>query len=613
MMNGIAALFLLGMALGASVSGQGSYLSQEYIDTTIQRAFFNLNTATSAAGHRFGQKETIEEARRTVERLKRAAQGDANEKYILWKVSELEYQLFLEENDLLHSEFRQKQNLLNTLVMQFNAEIAKAHPDFARLQTLSDQMGEIEGSKGDETDWLVRNRARGVSRNIIAITENALNAGDFDRARRELDYCLANRRYLEVPASVYGRLEARLRSQIDVNDVLSYLSGDATSVQQLLDANELAPLPAMVAGMNRRLATIRDALPPREYEQIAQRHAQFLARHSHKEDSLVNLVFQAAQRQGDDAGKQMLATLLPSHGVCREKIAGVDQFFLDKALARSREQSAKPVAGISDLAPAPLPGGGDEDTEFARLKERARVRAQARIDSVKAVMEERARVALREWERQNRRWVRQEERLLADLEKVHADARKSLEVIERAYRLEEQELHRRFANRPERGNERIMELRRSFATTRGRTASRYRSRLLELETAWDQNRARQTPRPDLSLYPDLAARLGGGGSNRLRIRELFDFSFLDEGGIPSPTLIALTDASARYAALSPQEKAQLCVEDIYRLLEEDRIDLALATFNRERRMLERYVYHEAFGVLKNTVEQAHYFASDRVW
>ena len=75
---------------GASVfAAEGpAYVSQTYIDTLIQQAYYSLN-ATEEISRAAPQKDAaIVEAKRIVAKLKKIAESDRNRKYILWKVGE---------------------------------------------------------------------------------------------------------------------------------------------------------------------------------------------------------------------------------------------------------------------------------------------------------------------------------------------------------------------------------------------------------------------------------------------------------------------------------------------------------------------------------------------
>ena len=84
-------------------------------------------------------EDAISSAKQIASRLKNLAKGDPNEKYVLWKVGELERQIHLEESGLVLEKSQNRQKLMNDLVGPFNAEIAKRRPYFSVLSELHDQ------------------------------------------------------------------------------------------------------------------------------------------------------------------------------------------------------------------------------------------------------------------------------------------------------------------------------------------------------------------------------------------------------------------------------------------------------------------------------------------
>ena len=70
-------------------------------------------------------EDAISSAKQTAARLKSIARGNPNEKYILWKVGELESQIYLEESGMLLEKNQRRQKQVNDLVGPFNTEIGK--------------------------------------------------------------------------------------------------------------------------------------------------------------------------------------------------------------------------------------------------------------------------------------------------------------------------------------------------------------------------------------------------------------------------------------------------------------------------------------------------------
>jgi hypothetical protein len=144
------------------------YLSQSYIDSSIGKAFYILTEANSMAGVGFRQKEAIDEARRIARNLKQMAKGDPNERYVLWKASELEAQLYLEEKDLVLQQLNKGKISVNQLISRYNLEVGRVRPDFASLKRLHIQISQLDNIKANEMADSYNKRHRAISRNFCS-------------------------------------------------------------------------------------------------------------------------------------------------------------------------------------------------------------------------------------------------------------------------------------------------------------------------------------------------------------------------------------------------------------------------------------------------------------
>ncbi|MDD5674816.1 MAG: hypothetical protein PHC61_11670, partial [Chitinivibrionales bacterium] len=77
------------------------YVQQSYVDSLVQDAFYGFNEAAAASSQadaKQKKQEAIAGAKEVAHKLRALAQNDPNQKYILWRLSELEGQIYLEEN-----------------------------------------------------------------------------------------------------------------------------------------------------------------------------------------------------------------------------------------------------------------------------------------------------------------------------------------------------------------------------------------------------------------------------------------------------------------------------------------------------------------------------------
>ena len=142
------------------------YLSKGFIDGSIGRAFYVLTEAASVAGVGFRQREAIAEAKKIARNLRELAKGDPNERYVIWKVGELEAQIYLEERDLVLQQMQKGQQDVNQLIVRFNAEVGKSRPDFAS-QAIRPLMSRLDDSKASEVASSFSKRIQAISKRVL--------------------------------------------------------------------------------------------------------------------------------------------------------------------------------------------------------------------------------------------------------------------------------------------------------------------------------------------------------------------------------------------------------------------------------------------------------------
>lgn len=206
----IISTLLLLLFTGTSISFSADnkkYLAKDLIDSQIGRAFYVLAEAAGMAGVGFRQKEAIDESKRIARRLREMAKGDPNERYIIWKVGELEAQIYLEERDLVLQQMQKGQQDINKLILRFNAEVGKSRPDFASLKRIHTLMDRLDVSKANEVASSFNKRWRAISREVLFSIEVNLMNRNLDKAKEELGYCLRNKAYLSISDSKYASIE----------------------------------------------------------------------------------------------------------------------------------------------------------------------------------------------------------------------------------------------------------------------------------------------------------------------------------------------------------------------------------------------------------------------
>jgi hypothetical protein len=357
-----------------------SYLSQELIDTTVLRAFYIINEATNVAGVGFRQKEAIEHARRIAQQLRTMAKGDPNERYVLWKVGELEAQLYLEEKDLLLQQIQKGTVSVNQLIARYNAEVGKDRPDFATMRKIHIQMGKLDNTKANELADSFNKRYRNISREVVFSLEKALMNGDLEKSRQEISYILRNRTYLTISDSRYLQLESRVEGLSRARELEKIIDKDLASAIVYLVRNSLNEARDKITYSKNNFSEIYSFLPQQESSYWQMRIDKTDRLLTSKEDSLVNINMMLLNNRGVKEANNYLQSILKPYGVSRDRVAMVDQAILGV----NTSDDGKMRKEIGTVAT-------EDDTTsnmvFDDIMSSAKKKAQLKADSIKAVQE----------------------------------------------------------------------------------------------------------------------------------------------------------------------------------------------------------------------------------
>lgn len=377
-----AVVIILALVLYGAALGKENFLSQEFVDSTIQRAFFNFNTAVDLAATRSKQGEAIAEAKEVAARLKRMAKDDPNEKYVLWRVGELEWLIWLEENDAVLAQQQEKQKAINELVPRFNSAVGKRRPNFRRLNRIHAQMKKIDPDKAAELEWLVDDRNRNISREVYRSIQAALNRRDLALAREELEYCRTNLGLLRIPLDDYNRFLAVLRSKIRANDQKGFIDNDLKKVPSYLGRNALGQAWNAIYGAQARLSSVKRDLTPREYARYSVQLKEHIQVVEQKEDSLVDENIAVFNTEGTKPAIRYMERVVRRSGVSYEKVAQLDRAIMEAT--RPTEEGTEQYE-FSALERMP----DNQIADMNELRMAAKRKAQERADSLREAEEKR--------------------------------------------------------------------------------------------------------------------------------------------------------------------------------------------------------------------------------
>ncbi len=539
-------------------SKEGNYISQESIDTSIQRGFILLNESADMAGVGFRHQRSISEAKKIVRMLKEKARGDPNEKYILWKAGELEAQIYLEESDLVMQQMQKRQLTINELVDRYNSEVGKWRPDFASLYRIHKHMDQVDVRKANELADSYNQRKRAISRETVHFLEKALLAGILDSARKELGYCLRNQLYLDISSSAYKKLEDRVEGLDEALRSRPFIAAAVASAERFLDKKNISEARKTLDSAGNLLTTIRRHLPQREAIAAASSLKRTTGRLGAMEDSLVGVNLSILRSEGVEAADKYLQSVLRARGVSREKAASVDRMIIS---AQSPDQKME-SSGIADL-------DNDEPERSPVLDDimiAAKKKAQEKMDSVRKVEN-----ALY--------WKEQRDRDRRD--SIARSERAAEETALRTKQLQADSIAMAIYLCIEKND--MRNGRRLFSEKRGFLGRFLRKEeLAMLETTIEQFTAAPA-------------------------REQSDIAYLTPVDRRSQPQTAPTDPLLQRNLSRAQEE----ITGIYSMLERNDIERAYRRFRTNREPLRKYLAPEAFSMLELSVQQAYDYSTGK--
>lgn len=421
---------LILILLCAAAASAQQYISQTYIDTSIQRAYYNLNAATDVSGMGMKLEDAIASAKQIAVRLKNIAAGNPNEKYILSKVNELEGQIYLEESGMLLEKNRKRQKQINDFVGRFNDELGKPRPDFSVLSSLYNQAMSIDRAKAYDFGVSLDNRKTNITREAAASFDKALSAGDFDNAWRELVYLKNNKDYLGISINQYSQLAAKIQAKITLGNEREFIARDADIVELLTNNHCFMEARNELEVVEDRVASIKSMARKVEWDKFYFRNKRLREALERKEDSLVRVDLVMLNDQGVIAASDFLEQRLKKCGVRPEKTAKIEFAILEKAMGGRKLQD---TSVGKELTSASTVAAADTSSLVSDLMSAAKKKAQAKADSAKAAQASGVRLTSAEELRLANMRVSQEQRKKRDEEMFKENKIKANDIIIKIY------------------------------------------------------------------------------------------------------------------------------------------------------------------------------------
>jgi hypothetical protein len=312
------------------------YLSQIYVDTMVQNAYYNFLAAGElSGGGEFKQTQAIAHAKNVSSILKELADGDPNRKYILWRVGELDQQIFLEEEELELKRHYRTQKAINELVKEFNPEIGKSRPSFSNLSAIHERMLSLSWQKADEFNWLIDDRNKNISREVLYFCQKALDENNYDKAFQDFKYMRANRKYLKIPENKYRNIEYKMQAKSEADDMVKNLDKYSSEIKAIIAGTDLQEAKYSIAFLQYRLKQVRKLISQENYTKFTEKIDELSGNVTQKEDSLVNINIQLVNAGKPDAAIDFLDNVLRKHSVANKKLVMVDKAIMSMPQQKS--------------------------------------------------------------------------------------------------------------------------------------------------------------------------------------------------------------------------------------------------------------------------------------
>ncbi len=531
----------------AGVFAAENYLSQEYVDTMVQRAFLLFQGVETARDRDKYQRHAVKQATEIAAELRARAKGDRNEKYVAWKVGELEQHIQLEEKEILLRKIQQQELQKGPLIAAFNQELAQERPDFAKLKQIHLKTSSIDPNVAAQMSSSMRQKSRVVTRDASIGFEKCIMSSDLQGAEEIFEYCDRNRMHLRLDPQTYTFMESRIGRESQIRDSESAFNNLTRKIHVLLGENQLTSAWEELTVFGRKLENIGDAIPASSRRKNERVLEELFEKAEEKEDSILAFHAKVLEKRGVDAAISYVEHLTQTGGLSHRGYARADSMIL-AAGGESDDASGSALAReLSDLS-------SFSGTQFALedAHKKAEAKLKARADSIRAVEEERLRKRQKELARARAKQEREERRAARRLKRKRGRAEW---YAVRIYKW----LERGRTKRALRKYSRIRDKMELYLED---------SRFAMLETAI------RSAREDLE-----------------RPKE-------------SPTIIAVPENKKKTDLAELERRAENHIEQIYALLEKEDVGAAMQRFKNNYELLRVHLYGEAFHMLESTLQAA---------
>ncbi|MDG5814458.1 hypothetical protein QA601_05175 [Chitinispirillales bacterium ANBcel5] len=557
-----------------------THISQTYIDTTIQRAVYLLNESATLGRQR--HRQAVGRVRSMVNNLKNQAKGDPNERYIMWRLSELEHQLYLEEEEI--REIQQEKNTLtaNELLIQFDTALRKRRPDFATLRNLCMRMGEVDTRHANRMTTAYNQRYRNISREAIHSAELALDQGNLELAREEIEYLENNRFFLVINDSQLQSMRNRYNRITKEQDAIDDLDSEIREAHNSVSEFRLSNARMEIQRLRGRLDSHRENLNRSKWQQYSSRIDELQATLDNREDSLVNVTMALIENDKIDEARRYFTQISEEMGLSRDRSAFIDHTIL--SLQSPDHRASQP--NITEGLHTPTEG------VFEDMRSGVMQSAQKRADSIRAIEEQKMAALRREQAKQDS--IRRAIERKAEME-LRANQEKANQISIDIYSLLDRNRTRRARRRFNREQDFLQQyLRNEVFAILAQSVSDERP----AATTQEVKTAQQTQQPPPPEPPPESE----ASSSTTTTAAVVDDDLWDWGPPPEQQPKTQNRTQAQPSVqVENEEQAQEITIEIYSKISENKTKEAREIFNSSKESLKLHLNEHAFNALETTI------------
>jgi hypothetical protein len=366
------------------------FLSQTYIDTTIQTAYYGFIAANKEAGGST-QVAAIQKAKSVVAELKKLAEDDPNKRYILFRLSELEAQIGLEEEEVSLKKRYAAVIEINKLVEIFNKELLQERPNFANLHTLHARMSAIDISKSNQFADLINQKNKSVTFNLKQAFNNALVDNDYVKAENIYHYFVENRKYINVSNADIEIWRKGIQAKKDADYLKANIDNRIVFINGIVAQNRLSEARRHIEVLSGDLTGARALLTQSFISSSKMKLDNLSANINRREDSLVQYGYRLVSDKKYKEATTFLNSVLFPAGVNRDKTAGIDRAIIEEG-GGSRTTTYNSTLSFENVS---------EEGAVAMNNE-MKQRVKSKTDSIRLVNEAEDFKALRYFEKKSK-------------------------------------------------------------------------------------------------------------------------------------------------------------------------------------------------------------------